>query len=188
MWRVPDATFGLATFEAESHELQHDRLQALMLHPDCGLVSDPQLGDTNLAFPFAVYEAKGWSGDPRKARWQACTAGMVYLDILDALARRPDCDDYQKGDGRNSQVFALTSFGAHWHILVGYKRPRRTEEYAGTEGMSKEVYVSTENALPPVSYFQRIRVLTELCTIDFSARLERPRGNGTESLGAPVAG
>jgi hypothetical protein len=64
--RVPDATFGLATFKPEdyqrptaSYELDHDRLQALMLHESCSLISDPQIGETNLVFPFAAYEAKG---------------------------------------------------------------------------------------------------------------------------------
>jgi hypothetical protein len=42
----------------------------------------------------------------------------------------------------NNQVFVFTSFGAHWHILVGYKRPRHEREYAGYEGFSESVYVS----------------------------------------------
>ncbi|OJJ78665.1 uncharacterized protein ASPGLDRAFT_1198086 [Aspergillus glaucus CBS 516.65] len=29
----------------------------------------------------------------------------------------------------------------HWHILVGYKRPRDVREYAGHEGFSESVYV-----------------------------------------------
>ncbi|KAM7204868.1 hypothetical protein V8F33_001457 [Rhypophila sp. PSN 637] len=80
---------------------------------------------------------------------------MVYLNLLDALARKPGCDkgSYQEADGRNWQVFALTSFGAHWHLLVGYKRPRRLEEYSGVEGMRDDVFI-----------FQRLwsaRVVTE---------------------------
>jgi hypothetical protein len=38
-------------------------------------------------------------------------------------------------------VFVFTSFGAHWHILVGYKRPRLKREYAGHKGLSESVYV-----------------------------------------------
>src|SRR5687768_10992410 len=95
-YRIPDAVFGLTTFKKETYqtppELEHNRLQALMAQPACALVSDPYLGRTNLVFPFAVYEAKGWAGDPRESRWQACTAGMVYLNLLDALARKPSCD------------------------------------------------------------------------------------------------
>lgn len=129
-------------------ELNRDKLKALALHPQTELISDPKLGDANLVFPFAVYEAKGWTGDARVARYQACSAGAVYLDILDALARHPlsvDIPDfgraYQFRDSNNTQVFALTSFGAHWHILVGYRRDRLEREYAGTDGVSKTVYV-----------------------------------------------
>ncbi|KAK0619141.1 hypothetical protein B0T14DRAFT_429225 [Immersiella caudata] len=158
-YRTPDAVFGLATCKDQAYqlppELEPDRLRALMAQPACNLASDPYLGGAALGFPFAVYEAKGWAGDPRVARWQACTAGMVYLNMLEALALKPGCEEgsYQEVDGRNWQVFALTSFGAHWHVLVGYKRPRRADEYAGFEGMSDEVFI-----------FQRLwsaRVVTE---------------------------
>ncbi|KAE8133364.1 hypothetical protein BDV38DRAFT_274330 [Aspergillus pseudotamarii] len=126
--RIPDATFGLATFNPKDYQsplaewnLDHDRLEARLLHRHCGLISDPRWGDANLAFPFAVYEAKGWSGDAQEARRQGCSAGAVYLDI-------------------NNQVVIFTSFGAHWHILVGYKRPRLEREYAGHDGFSEPVY------------------------------------------------
>ncbi|KAH7165369.1 hypothetical protein EDB81DRAFT_917353, partial [Dactylonectria macrodidyma] len=165
--RIPDATFGLATFDVQDgqnplacDELDRDKLKALALHPETELISDPKLGDANLVFPFAVYEAKGWNGDARVARYQACSAGAVYLDMLDALARHPfpiDIPDfgrpYQALGSQNTQVFALTSFGAHWHILVGYRRNRLEREHAGTNGVSKTVYV-----------FQRVwsgRVVTE---------------------------
>jgi len=153
MKRIPDLTFGLATFEPKDYtsawaefDLDRERLEALLLHQHCGLISDPRWGDTNLVFPFAVYEAKGWSGDPREARRQACSAGAAYLDILDRLTRHPgkigEKDGaYQTPHSNNTQVFALTSFGAHWHILVGYKRPRLKREFAGHHGMSKSVYV-----------------------------------------------
>ncbi|KAK4243152.1 hypothetical protein C7999DRAFT_18457 [Corynascus novoguineensis] len=153
--RKPDATFGLATFQPRDYQrsvvanwnLDHDRLEALLVHRHCGLISDPRWGDANLVFPFAVYEAKGWDGDPREARQQACSAGAVYLDMLERLSKRPGgiwdsrSDAYQTVGSRNTQVFVFTSFGAHWHILVGYKRPRLKREYAGREGMSESVYV-----------------------------------------------
>ncbi|KAJ5167275.1 uncharacterized protein N7482_006056 [Penicillium canariense] len=154
--RIPDATFGLATFQPTDYpdypesldawDLDHDRLEALLLHRHCGLIADPHWGDTNLVFPFAVYEAKGWSGDPREARHQASSAGAVYLDMLDNLARKPGIAGgnnrpYQTAQSCNHQVFVLTSFGAHWHILVGYKRPRLEKEYAGHRGLSDSVYV-----------------------------------------------
>ncbi|KAE8325000.1 hypothetical protein BDV39DRAFT_194658 [Aspergillus sergii] len=152
--RIPDATFGLATFKPKDYQnplaewdLDHDRLEALLLHRHCGLISDPRWGDADLAFPFAVYEAKGWSGDAQEARRQGCSAGAVYLDMLDHLARQPGKAGNRKrayqpaGGHSNNQVFVFTSFGAHWHILVGYKRPRLDREYAGHEGFSESVYL-----------------------------------------------
>jgi len=152
--RIPDATFGLATFsqstrnsEVQADELDRERLEKLLLHPKCGLLCDPKWGETDLVFPFAVYEAKGWSGDCREARRQACQAGACYLDMLDNLARTPgpvgSPKVYQTKTSHQYQIFALTSFGAHWHLLVGYQRPRQVKEYAGREGFSKTVYVST---------------------------------------------
>jgi len=151
--RIPDATFGLAPFSSGERtrsiyadELRQDRLEKLLLHRKCGLISDPNWGEIDLVFPFAVYEAKGWSGDYRKARHQACTAAATYLDMLDNLGREPGPTDsakpYQTTTSHQYQVFVLTSFGSHWHILVGYRRPRQVDEFAGETGMSDTVYVS----------------------------------------------
>ncbi|KAL2829398.1 hypothetical protein BDW59DRAFT_178388 [Aspergillus cavernicola] len=151
--RIPDATFGLATFKPTDYQsalaewdLDRDRLEALLLHRHVGLISDPRWGGTDLAFPFAVYEAKGWSGDAQEARRQACSAGAVYLDMLDDLTRVPGKVGkknrvYQSTKSRHNQVFVFTSFGAHWHILAGYKRPRLDREFAGHDGFSESVYV-----------------------------------------------
>jgi hypothetical protein len=121
-------------------------LERLLLHPKCGLRCDPKWGNTDLVFPFAVYEAKGWSGDYREARRQACSAAAVYLDLLDDLARIPgpvgSIKPYQTKTSHQYQTFALTSFGSHWHLMVGYRRPRLTEEHAGRKGFSENVYVS----------------------------------------------
>jgi hypothetical protein len=64
--RIPDATFGLATFSdsssgspVQTDELSRDRLERLLLHRKCGLLGDPKWGETGLVFPFMVYEAKG---------------------------------------------------------------------------------------------------------------------------------
>ncbi|KAL5607182.1 hypothetical protein FOBRF1_007679 [Fusarium oxysporum] len=64
------------------------------------------------------------------------------LDRLSKVPGKPgDLDGaYQAEDSRNSQVFVFTSFGAHWHILVGYRRPRLAREHVGMSGMSKTVY------------------------------------------------
>jgi hypothetical protein len=150
--RIPDATFGLATFSDstsdspfQADELSRDRLERLLLHRKCGLLCDPKWGETDLVFPFAVYEAKGWSGDCREARRQACQGGACYLDMLDNLARTPgpvgSAKVYQTTRSHKYQVFALTSFGAYWHLLVGYRRPRQPEEHAGVAGFSETVYV-----------------------------------------------
>lgn len=153
--RRPDATFGLAPFSSGeqirsiyTEELRKDRLEKLLLHPKCGLISDPNWGEIDLVFPFAVYEAKGWSGDCREARHQACNAAVTYLDMLDNLGRRPgpanSARPYQTATSHQYQIFALTSFGAHWHILVGYRRPRQVDEFAEECGMSDTVYVSSQ--------------------------------------------
>ncbi len=149
--RVPDASFGLATFSDIEYglecrdELRKTGLQKLLLHPKYGLLADPKWGETDLVFPFMVYEAKGWSGDYREARFQACLAGATYLDMLDNLARTPGPLNaprpYQTPSSHGYQVFVLTSFGAHWHLLVGYRRPRDKEECAGHKGVSDDVYV-----------------------------------------------
>jgi hypothetical protein len=156
--RIPDATFGLTTyappnqcggflartpcdykhcpsrFPAWNTNLRRDKLEKLLLHRKCGLLADPKWGETDLAFPFMVYEAKGWSGDCREARRQACLAAATYLDMLDDLSRKPGTVGapkvFQTETSHDNQVFALTSFGAHWHILVAFKRPRAKEEHA----------------------------------------------------------
>ncbi|KAI9036707.1 ankyrin repeat domain-containing protein [Aspergillus affinis] len=174
--RIPDATFGFVTFKPTDYQsawaewdLDHDRLEALLLQRHCGLIADPRWGGADLVFPFATYEAKGWSGDAREARRQGCSAGAAYLDLLDSLARQPGKVGkkrglYQPARTRLNQVFVFTSFGAHWHILVGYKRRRLPKEYAGHEGFSDSVYI-----------FQKIwsgRVVTQrkawelLCLVD----------------------
>ncbi len=116
-----------------------------MFHRKCGLLADPKWGETDLVFPFMVYEAKGWSGDCREARRQACLAAVIYLDMLDNLSRKPGPVGtpklFQTETSHDNQVFALTSFGAQWHVLVAFKMPRGKEEYADMECMSRNVYV-----------------------------------------------
>ena len=154
--RIPDASFGLSTYRhgknsplhkqpVNSLALHQDRLERLAFHPKCGLVSDPKWGDAHLAFPWAVYEAKGWNGDCREARRQAISAGARYLHMLDHLARVPGprgtAQEYQTPSSHDFQVFALTSFGSHWHVLAGFVHDRLPEQEAGTEGMAKTVTV-----------------------------------------------
>lgn len=153
MKRIPDATFGLSTYRRkgpkdpnQSVAFRQDKLERLLLHRKCGLIADPKWGDTKLVFPWAAYEAKGWNGDYREARRQACSAAARYLNMLDRLARRPGptktTTSYQTPTSHDYQVFAFTSFGAYWHILLGCRYDRPPEEHAGVEGMSKTVTVS----------------------------------------------
>ncbi|OCK74965.1 hypothetical protein K432DRAFT_437750 [Lepidopterella palustris CBS 459.81] len=109
-------TFGLATF-TERNPISMP-----------GAASFGSTVQEDLVFPFAVYEAKGWSGDYREARRQ--------------LSRKPGPVDsiqpYQKSANYQYQVFALTSFAAYWHLLVGYRRTRMQgpEEHGSTKGVS----------------------------------------------------
>ncbi|RFU72432.1 hypothetical protein TARUN_9828 [Trichoderma arundinaceum] len=83
--RIPDATFGLTTYDGDSVDLNRefeaagyltdysnkqpdsrlsqDRLKAMMYNPECGLVVDGAWGKIDIAFPFAVYEAKKQIGN-----------------------------------------------------------------------------------------------------------------------------
>ena len=157
--RTPDGTFALATHERGWHidpslnagVFRQDRLQRLLLHPKCGLISDPKWGQTDMAFPFGVYEAKGSAGGCKKARRQACAGAQLYLNMLDRLAKTPgppsESNEYQTRSSHEFQVFVFTSYGAHWHLLVGIKHPRLPVQHAGVPGMSKNVAVSHHRLL-----------------------------------------
>ena len=99
-----------------------------------------------MVFPWAFYEAKGPAGDYREARHQACAAGERYLNMLDHLARVPGPPEksmlYQTERSHDFQVFVFTSYGSHWHVLVGCRHERLPEQCAGAQGMSKNVCVS----------------------------------------------
>jgi hypothetical protein len=123
--RKPDATFGLAVSRPSDYQrsvladwsLDHERLEALLLHRQCGLISDPRWGDANLVFPFTVYEAKGWDGDPREARQQACSAGAVYFDMLESLAKRPG-----RAEGRAGDAYQMVGKPEYPGFLVHFFR------------------------------------------------------------------
>ena len=63
--------------------------------------------------------------------------------MLDTSVRRPDPAGspkiYQIRENHRYQVFDLASFGVHWHLSVGYRRPRMEEEHAGMTGLSENV-------------------------------------------------
>ena len=162
--RTPDETFALSTHERgvyinpslNAGVFRQDRLQRLLLHPKCGLISDPKWGQTKMIFPFGVYEAKGWAGDYKEARRQACAGAHRFLNMLDLLARVPGTSEkskrYQTERSHDFQVFVFTSYGAHWHVLVGIKHPRLPEQHAGVEGLSKDITVSHRDQAPQRSY------------------------------------
>ncbi|KAI9695513.1 MAG: hypothetical protein M1836_006430 [Candelina mexicana] len=150
--RIPDATFGLSTYQGlprknkvpgQNGTFREDRLKRLLYHRKCGLISDPKWDAAKLVFPWAVYEAKGWAGDCREARRQACAGAARYLHMLDHLAHTPGPQTaktgYQTPSSHDFQVFAITSFGAYWHVLVGFRHDRTAEQHAGTSGLSKKV-------------------------------------------------
>ena len=153
--RTPDATFGLAVYHrgsqiapASFRGLCKEKLDRILFHPKTGLISDPRWGHNEMAFPWGVYEAKGWSGDYREARRQACTAGARYLAMLDHLARTPGPASartrYQTERSHDYQIFVFTSIGSHWHVLVGCRNDRLPEQHAGMQGMSEAVSVSSQ--------------------------------------------
>lgn len=95
--RIPDETFALRTHgrgdfvdpSLDAGVFCQDRLQRLLLHPKCGLISDPKWGQSKMVFPFGIYEAKGWAGNYKEAKRQACAGAHRFLNMLDLLARVP---------------------------------------------------------------------------------------------------
>lgn len=113
-----------------------------------------------MEFPFGVYEAKGWAGDYKEARRQACAAAHRFLNMLDLLARVPgtsaESKRYQTETSHDFQVFVFTSYGAHWHVLVGIKHSRLPEQHAGVKGMSTDIAVGHRDQASQQSYNNRI--------------------------------
>ncbi|KAI6365431.1 hypothetical protein MCOR25_005358 [Pyricularia grisea] len=157
---VPDATFGLSTFSENrkldykcynndrypfievsdydkdfaTRELDKTRLEALAIHRKCGLLADPSWGEADLVFPFAVYEAKSSNATCGQADFQVEKATLVYLRMLDHLARKPGAKAlheenlYQTLDSGSFQTFTLTSIGPEWSVMVGYRRALRPQD------------------------------------------------------------
>jgi hypothetical protein len=134
--RIPDATFGLATFGCQSvtgesttkstnarhPALNRERLKKQMYHRDGGLIVDPRWRSSELIFPWAVYEAKKQDVAHYKATVQACAAAGVFLTMLDNLAKEPGAPEtnreYQTAGSHLFQIFAFTSAGPEWNIYV----------------------------------------------------------------------
>lgn len=142
LW-IPDATLGLTTFDdfalercfgcsvtdcKEQHgekqpdrRLSQDRLHDMMHNPQCGLVVDGAWGKTDLAFPYAVYEAKKRGAGYDEAKQQIYHACRTYLGMLDDLVRDPDnVAEYQTKNSKNYQLFAFMSCGSYWEVYIAW--------------------------------------------------------------------
>ncbi|OAG17118.1 hypothetical protein CC77DRAFT_1064383 [Alternaria alternata] len=139
--RIPDATMGLRTFSGSdidhgyicevddckinhdsmqpSESLWDDRIDRQLLDSGCGLIVDGVWGESNLIFPFAVYEAKKRASTWEKAEAQVYHAFKVYLAMLDDLARDPsDVTRYQCEESTQYQLFGFTSCGSSWRVYI----------------------------------------------------------------------
>jgi hypothetical protein len=141
--RIPDATMGLRTYNESDLEhgytcdvvdckINHDsmqpnetlldfRIEAQMYDRECGLIVDGIWGESNLIFPFAVYEAKKSATTWEQAEDQIHHAFRVYLAMLDDLARRPtNVSEYQTKESARYQMFGFTSCGPYWKVYVAH--------------------------------------------------------------------
>jgi hypothetical protein len=141
--RIPDATMGLRTYSDSDLEhgytcnvvdckVNHDsmqpneslldyRIDAQMYDKQCGLIVDGIWGESNLIFPFAVYEAKKRASTWEKAEDQVYHAFQVYLAMLDDLARDPlDVTRYQSEESARYQLFGFTSCGSCWKVYIAW--------------------------------------------------------------------
>ncbi|PTB49435.1 hypothetical protein M431DRAFT_10020 [Trichoderma harzianum CBS 226.95] len=141
--RIPDATFGLTTYDPRALYVSRDfldaghqadysnkqpddrlsqhRLKSMTNNTSCSLVVDGVWGDADLVFPFAVYEAKKRTTDHQEAKQQIQHACQIYLSMLDDLARNPDnVAEYQSIKSPHSQMFAFASHGSQWAVYVAW--------------------------------------------------------------------
>ncbi|RYO02856.1 hypothetical protein AA0121_g13221 [Alternaria tenuissima] len=136
--RIPDATMGLRTYSDldldHGYRINHDgtrphkslmgyRIHAQMEDEERGLIVDGIWGESNLIFPFAVYEAKKHASTLEQAKEQIYHAFRVYLAMLDDVARDPlDITQYQSEESTCYQLFGFISCGSYWEVYVAYNR------------------------------------------------------------------
>ncbi|KAB2101825.1 hypothetical protein AG0111_0g9655 [Alternaria gaisen] len=141
--RIPDATMGLRTYDASNLKhgyvcevdgctANHDSMQPnkslldtridLQMHDRrCGLIVDGLWGESNLIFPFGVYEAKKRAFAWEQAEDQVYHAFQVYLAMLDDLARDPsEVTKYQCEESTDYQLFGFTSCGSSWRVYIAW--------------------------------------------------------------------
>lgn len=139
---TPDCTFGLATAgEDESEDENDDNIQQennriltsgdflnarclrdLSLNWKTGLISDPKIMNFDLAFPWAVYEAKkSLAGN---VEMQIERASEIYLRMLHDLAlfpgRAEDFRPFQSEESSQFKMFSWTSEGPLWKMFISY--------------------------------------------------------------------
>ncbi len=122
--RIPDCTFGLsvssniaiapASIDKPTEPLLNlEFLRDLFWHPQSGLVSDPKWLSFELAFPWAIYEAKKTKLDPVFAQVQR--SSEIYLNMLHDFYLQPGHPEssrtYQNNARDQFQVFSMTSEG-----------------------------------------------------------------------------
>lgn len=92
-----------------------------MYDRQCGLIVDGIWGESNLIFPFAVYEAKKRASTWEQAEDQVYHAFKVYLAMLDDLARDPlNVTEYQSEESAHYQLFGFTSCGSYWKVYIAW--------------------------------------------------------------------
>jgi hypothetical protein len=102
--------------------LSKERIEKQMNERECGLIVDGTWGKSDIIFPWGVYEAKRRAISYRDSECQIYEALMVYLGMLDDLARNPnDCNHYQYEDSEEYQMFGFTSNGPPWSVYVAWK-------------------------------------------------------------------
>ena len=133
--RIPDCTFGLsvssniaiapASIDKPTEPLLNvEFLRDLFWHPQSGLVSDPKWLSFELAFPWAIYEAKKTKLDPVFAQVQR--SSEIYLNMLHDLCLLPgppgSARPYRTNERSHFQVFSITSEWPSWKLYVCYRR------------------------------------------------------------------
>lgn len=105
--------------EQPQKTLSESRIKLQMYMQECGLMVDGVWGETDILFPFAVYEAKKKVSSFDQARNQIYHACRTYLAMMDDLARVPsDVSKYQTEGSKQQQIFALMSCGYKWEVYA----------------------------------------------------------------------
>lgn len=171
--RVPDLSIGLASCEdnkesePEWAQFQCHLPSRALLHPNCGLIVDPYWGETDLLFPFVVYEAKKvrkddvWEDPATEAIGEASDSAKIFLNMQSTLTRQSGSAHTHRKPSPESespsyeQVLMFTSEGSKWHLLIGpwIQQPERQFYTWRPRGQGKVVKDS-------ISVLRLIRLLT----------------------------